>query len=185
MRQALRDRPAAVCGQLAARSTSTYEQTELRSSCIRDAWENAIKQRDGFWVGVLYLDTSKHPGPSPTSSVHAQPHPLLAIIVAMASLTATSRAQVVSRGPARSCVSRPATLSRSSRAVQVRAETATEAPKWTEPTLNPDTPSPIFGGSTGGLLRKAQVIPLDQTSSRSTSCTLGAQELISAVACAG
>ena len=30
-------------------------------------------------------------------------------------------------------------------------------PVWTEPTLNPDTPSPIFGGSTGGLLRKAQV----------------------------
>jgi len=25
------------------------------------------------------------------------------------------------------------------------------------PTLNADTPSPIFGGSTGGLLRKAQV----------------------------
>lgn len=29
--------------------------------------------------------------------------------------------------------------------------------KFVEPTLNPDTPSPIFGGSTGGLLRKAQV----------------------------
>lgn len=28
---------------------------------------------------------------------------------------------------------------------------------WRAPTLNPDTPSPIFGGSTGGLLRKAQV----------------------------
>jgi photosystem I subunit 2 len=47
----------------------------------------------------------------------------------------------------------------------VRAEeTATAAapkappkPAWVKPTLNPDTPSPIFGGSTGGLLRKAQV----------------------------
>jgi hypothetical protein len=34
------------------------------------------------------------------------------------------------------------------------------APKapWVQPTLNEDTPSPIFGGSTGGLLRKAQVV---------------------------
>lgn len=37
-------------------------------------------------------------------------------------------------------------------------EAAKEAPApWSPPTLNPDTPSPIFGGSTGGLLRKAQV----------------------------
>lgn len=28
---------------------------------------------------------------------------------------------------------------------------------WVQPELDPDTPSPIFGGSTGGLLRKAQV----------------------------
>lgn len=34
---------------------------------------------------------------------------------------------------------------------------AAEKKAWTQPTLNPDTPSPIFGGSTGGLLRKAQV----------------------------
>lgn len=35
---------------------------------------------------------------------------------------------------------------------------AKEAPKgFTPPTLNADTPAPIFGGSTGGLLRKAQV----------------------------
>jgi photosystem I subunit 2 len=32
-----------------------------------------------------------------------------------------------------------------------------EPPVWTEPVLDPSTPSPIFGGSTGGLLRKAQV----------------------------
>ncbi|KAH7277847.1 hypothetical protein KP509_38G011300 [Ceratopteris richardii] len=33
-----------------------------------------------------------------------------------------------------------------------------EAPAgFTPPQLKPDTPSPIFGGSTGGLLRKAQV----------------------------
>merc|ERR1712096_205653 len=28
---------------------------------------------------------------------------------------------------------------------------------WSPPELDPNTPSPIFGGSTGGLLRKAQV----------------------------
>jgi len=37
------------------------------------------------------------------------------------------------------------------------AAPAAEKKAWSEPTLNPDTPSPIFGGSTGGLLRKAQV----------------------------
>ena len=31
------------------------------------------------------------------------------------------------------------------------------APAWSAPKLDPNTPSPIFGGSTGGLLRKAQV----------------------------
>jgi len=37
-------------------------------------------------------------------------------------------------------------------------ETEKEAPVgFTPPELKPDTPSPIFGGSTGGLLRKAQV----------------------------
>jgi photosystem I subunit 2 len=72
-------------------------------------------------------------------------------------LTASRSAQVVSKARSASSVARLAAAPRSTRAVQVRAETATEAPKWTEPTLNPDTPSPIFGGSTGGLLRKAQV----------------------------
>ena len=46
------------------------------------------------------------------------------------------------------------------RSVTVRAnEGAVEAKpaSFSAPTLNPDTPSPIFGGSTGGLLRKAQV----------------------------
>ena len=44
------------------------------------------------------------------------------------------------------------------RSVVVRAEEATKAApaKWVQPTLNADTPSPIFGGSTGGLLRAAQ-----------------------------
>ncbi len=35
------------------------------------------------------------------------------------------------------------------------AKKAEKAP-WVMPTLNTETPSPIFGGSTGGLLRKAQ-----------------------------
>eukprot|EP01024_Parvocaulis_polyphysoides_P059911 TRINITY_DN64_c0_g1_i3.p1 TRINITY_DN64_c0_g1~~TRINITY_DN64_c0_g1_i3.p1 ORF type:complete len:210 (+),score=26.27 TRINITY_DN64_c0_g1_i3:65-631(+) len=39
----------------------------------------------------------------------------------------------------------------------VRAESEEKATPFTPPTLNPDTPSPIFGGSTGGLLKKAQV----------------------------
>eukprot|EP01024_Parvocaulis_polyphysoides_P056482 TRINITY_DN59687_c1_g1_i5.p2 TRINITY_DN59687_c1_g1~~TRINITY_DN59687_c1_g1_i5.p2 ORF type:complete len:212 (-),score=33.60 TRINITY_DN59687_c1_g1_i5:302-871(-) len=42
------------------------------------------------------------------------------------------------------------------RAVVNSAEPETPAP-FTAPTLDPNTPSPIFGGSTGGLLKKAQV----------------------------
>jgi hypothetical protein len=72
-----------------------------------------------------------------------------------------TRQNVAARAATRTstCV-RPAAVSRVAR-VAVRAEAtaekAAEKPAWTEPTLNPDTPSPIFGGSTGGLLRKAQV----------------------------
>ncbi|KAF6259015.1 PSI-D1 precursor [Scenedesmus sp. NREL 46B-D3] len=75
-----------------------------------------------------------------------------------------TRQNVAARAATRttSCV-RPAAVSRVAR-VAVRAEATAEKatekaekPAWTEPTLNPDTPSPIFGGSTGGLLRKAQV----------------------------
>jgi photosystem I subunit 2 len=38
-----------------------------------------------------------------------------------------------------------------------KAEKKEEEAPWSPPKLNPNTPSPIFGGSTGGLLRKAQV----------------------------
>ena len=47
--------------------------------------------------------------------------------------------------------------------VRVAAETKEKEEKkeekkpWSPPTLDPNTPAPIFGGSTGGLLRKAQV----------------------------
>ncbi|KAJ4722433.1 photosystem I reaction center subunit II, chloroplastic-like [Melia azedarach] len=49
------------------------------------------------------------------------------------------------------------------RTIRATAEEKTEAPTkeapvgFTPPELDPNTPSPIFGGSTGGLLRKAQV----------------------------
>jgi len=78
----------------------------------------------------------------------------------MAVISARAQAPCVGRQAARS-VCRPAPAARVTRfTVRAQAEAAAkeEAPKWTEPTLNPDTPSPIFGGSTGGLLRKAQVI---------------------------
>ncbi|KAK4755807.1 hypothetical protein SAY87_009564 [Trapa incisa] len=43
-------------------------------------------------------------------------------------------------------------------AESAEAPTKEEAPAgFTPPELDPNTPSPIFGGSTGGLLRKAQV----------------------------
>lgn len=40
--------------------------------------------------------------------------------------------------------------------MRAAAPTSDAAP-WSAPKLDPNTPSPIFGGSTGGLLRKAQV----------------------------
>lgn len=47
------------------------------------------------------------------------------------------------------------------RASEAAAPAKEAKPAWSEPKLNVDTPSPIFGGSTGGLLRKAQVIAFD------------------------
>eukprot|EP01023_Acetabularia_acetabulum_P021521 TRINITY_DN212_c0_g1_i3.p1 TRINITY_DN212_c0_g1~~TRINITY_DN212_c0_g1_i3.p1 ORF type:complete len:177 (-),score=31.95 TRINITY_DN212_c0_g1_i3:177-650(-) len=52
-------------------------------------------------------------------------------------------------------VARPAALRRVI-VNTAEAEPATPAP-FSPPTLDPNTPSPIFGGSTGGLLKKAQV----------------------------
>jgi hypothetical protein len=48
---------------------------------------------------------------------------------------------------------------RASEAAAPAAPKGKAAPKapWVQPTLDENTPSPIFGGSTGGLLRKAQV----------------------------
>lgn len=41
--------------------------------------------------------------------------------------------------------------------IEVEASPAPAPVGFTPPELDPNTPSPIFGGSTGGLLRKAQV----------------------------
>ena len=47
---------------------------------------------------------------------------------------------------------------RANAAAEKAPKKAAEAPKVFEPPpLDPSTPSPIFGGGTGGLLRKAQV----------------------------
>lgn len=90
----------------------------------------------------------------------------------MAALAATSAATVAMAAPSSAVFNRSsgsaslrlsgprlagAVCSNGARVVMADA-TATEAPKgFTPPTLNADTPAPIFGGSTGGLLRKAQV----------------------------
>merc|ERR1712193_312720 len=67
------------------------------------------------------------------------------------------------------CVRVGARANQRQRVVRVFAEKPVQAKKpapkkkkkevepWVQPTLDPSTPSPIFGGSTGGLLRKAQV----------------------------
>lgn len=61
------------------------------------------------------------------------------------------------------CAARPAKAAGKARiaaprsSVVVKAEGAEAPAKWAPPALDANTPSPTFGGSTGGLLRKAQV----------------------------
>lgn len=73
------------------------------------------------------------------------------------SLSCQARAASAVRSQGRNMVASSSRV----RSVVVRANegaAATEKkPAFSAPTLNPDTPSPIFGGSTGGLLKKAQV----------------------------
>jgi hypothetical protein len=53
---------------------------------------------------------------------------------------------------------RPAAVSRRCVVVAaVEAASAAAPAAFVPPALDPNTPSPVFGGSTGGLLRKAQV----------------------------
>lgn len=74
-------------------------------------------------------------------------------------------AMSVTHAPARAVAKPTAMRTRKSarsativRAEEAKATTESAAPAvWTAPKLDPNTPSPIFGGSTGGLLRKAQV----------------------------
>ncbi|XP_077213661.1 photosystem I reaction center subunit II, chloroplastic-like [Tasmannia lanceolata] len=77
----------------------------------------------------------------------------------------TPKSTTHSLAPWKSTVSMPFASPRSlsmSRNVKVSATEEKTAPPeapvgFTPPELDPNTPSPIFGGSTGGLLRKAQV----------------------------
>uniref|UniRef100_A0A0E0EP26 Photosystem I reaction center subunit II, chloroplastic n=1 Tax=Oryza meridionalis TaxID=40149 RepID=A0A0E0EP26_9ORYZ len=73
--------------------------------------------------------------------------------------SAATRHLLAARAPAKprsSTLSMP--TSSSSRAPTSLRAAAEEAPAgFVPPQLDPNTPSPIFGGSTGGLLRKAQV----------------------------
>jgi len=50
-----------------------------------------------------------------------------------------------------------AAVQKSDKPAAAKAEKKAAPAAWRAPTLDPNTPSPIFGGSTGGLLRKAQV----------------------------
>lgn len=85
-------------------------------------------------------------------------------------------------------------LSAPQRQVQVlrRAAVAEEAAPatFTPPKLDPSWPSPIFGGSTGGLLRKAQVGGLEARKQtlvvwwEGTRMLYGAVKLVSAVSSA-
>ena len=51
----------------------------------------------------------------------------------------------------------PRTMRMAVAAAEVAPPKTEEKKAWVAPALDPSWPSPIFGGSTGGLLRKAQV----------------------------
>lgn len=74
-------------------------------------------------------------------------------------VVARTTQQVAARKAQRPAVSRSTVVVvRATDAAAPPAAAKKAAPKpWTQPTLDDNTPSPIFGGSTGGLLRKAQV----------------------------
>jgi len=81
----------------------------------------------------------------------------LAVATAPSSLNVASHARAASASLKLSAFQgqRVAAVSNGAR---VTMATETETPKgFTPPDLKADTPAPIFGGSTGGLLRKAQV----------------------------
>lgn len=90
-------------------------------------------------------------------------------VAAVASVAPAAKTEIASSNVARSLAMAPFRASSlSGQKLQVSASssstrlsmsmTDTEAPAgFTPPELKSDTPSPIFGGSTGGLLRKAQV----------------------------
>ena len=81
-----------------------------------------------------------------------------AMNVAGARKSAFSGKPIVSRAESLKAPRRSATFTvRAADAAPAKTEKKEEEKPWSPPKLNPNTPSPIFGGSTGGLLRKAQV----------------------------
>lgn len=81
-----------------------------------------------------------------------------AMNVAGARKSAFSGKPIVSRAASLKAPRRAATFTvRAADAAPAKTEKKEEEKPWSPPKLNPNTPSPIFGGSTGGLLRKAQV----------------------------
>lgn len=81
---------------------------------------------------------------------------MVASALSRSCLTAPQHSSALVGGLVQPVLARP----QEQRRVRVAAETK-EKPKeekkpWSPPTLDPNTPAPIFGGSTGGLLRKAQ-----------------------------
>ncbi|KAJ9506441.1 hypothetical protein QJQ45_019437 [Haematococcus lacustris] len=77
-------------------------------------------------------------------------------VVSRTASTCASRQSVCQAKPLRSVVVRAEAAPATAPAAAPAAPKAAKAP-WVQPTLDDSLPSPIFGGSTGGLLRKAQV----------------------------
>ena len=86
-----------------------------------------------------------------------QPQDKMASVTSSVAFAMKSSPKLSSKNNSRAqFTNKSSTKTNASRQNQSFVVRAIDAP-WTAPKLDPNTPSPIFGGSTGGLLRKAQV----------------------------
>ena len=108
----------------------------------------------------MHSSVAHSPASSASAASSAMATTMMASSSTLVQAPATQRSSVAGtslRQPARPSI-------RGSRQV-ARAESDTKEKKedkkpFSPPTLDSSWPSPIFGGSTGGLMRKAQVLPM-------------------------
>merc|ERR1711959_84596 len=86
-----------------------------------------------------------------------QPQHKMASVTSSVAFAMKSSPKLSSKNNSRAQFTNKSSKTNASRQNQSFVARAKSDAPWTAPKLDPNSPSPIFGGSTGGLLRKAQV----------------------------